>query len=97
MYQKCQIQEYHNKNRLSVCRILLLQRKPKPGCTKPSPGSRVGHRWPSRSAVFPNFPRLTREKMWGIHGRTCGFAVWLSEILKMHAKFQLAARVYIVA
>jgi len=31
------------------CRILLLQRKPKLGCTKPSTGlhrsPRVGHRW----------------------------------------------------
>ena len=33
---KRQIQNYQNKDRLSVCRILLLQRTPKLGCTKPS-------------------------------------------------------------
>jgi len=35
---KCQIQNYQNKNRLSVCTILLLQRKPKLGRTKLSIG-----------------------------------------------------------
>jgi len=29
-------------DRLSICRVLLLERKPKPGCTKPSTGPRVG-------------------------------------------------------
>jgi len=43
--QKCQIHNYQNKDRLSVCRILLLQRKPKLGRTKPSTGPRVGHGW----------------------------------------------------
>jgi len=33
MHQKCQIQDYQDKDRLSVCRILLLQRKL--GRTKP--------------------------------------------------------------
>jgi len=32
-----------NKDRLSIYRILLLQRKPKLGRTKPSTGPRVGH------------------------------------------------------
>jgi len=42
---------YQNKDRLSVCRILLLQRKPKLGSTKSSHGPyaargpRVGHSW----------------------------------------------------
>jgi len=48
---KCQIQDHQSKDRLSVCKILLLQRKPKLGHTKPSPGPhadaarrlRVGH------------------------------------------------------
>jgi len=34
-HQECQIQDYRNKDRLSVCRILLLKRKPKLGRTKP--------------------------------------------------------------
>jgi len=45
LHQKCQIQGYQNKERLSVCRILLLQRKPRLGSTKPSPGPRLGHSW----------------------------------------------------
>jgi len=40
---KCQIQDYQNKDKLSVYRILLLQRKPKPGHTKPSTGSHGAH------------------------------------------------------
>jgi len=39
MHQKCQLQDYQNKDRLSVYRILLLQRKFKLGRTKPSTGS----------------------------------------------------------
>jgi len=45
---KFQIEDHENKDRLSVCRILLLQRTPKLGRTKPSTGPRVGHscsRW----------------------------------------------------
>jgi len=33
---KCQIKIYQNKDGLSVCRILLLQRKPKLGCMRPA-------------------------------------------------------------
>ena len=36
--KKCQIQDYHNKNWLSVRGILSLQLKPKLGRTKPSTG-----------------------------------------------------------
>jgi len=42
MHQKYQIQDYQNKDKLSVYRI---QRKPKLGCTKPSTGLRVAHSW----------------------------------------------------
>jgi len=35
LHQKCQIQDYQNKNCLSVCRILSLQLKPKLGRSKP--------------------------------------------------------------
>jgi len=35
---KFQIEDYENKDRLSVCRIFSLQRTPKPGRTKPSTG-----------------------------------------------------------
>jgi len=35
-HQICQIQDYQNKDSLSVCGILLLQNKPKLGRTKPS-------------------------------------------------------------
>jgi len=48
---KRQIQNYQNKDRLSVCRILLLQRTPRLGRTKPSNGPHetrgpwVGHSW----------------------------------------------------
>jgi len=51
LHQKFQIQDYQNKDRLSVCKMLLLQRKPNLGRTKPSPGPhaawgpRVGHSW----------------------------------------------------
>jgi len=45
LQQKCQIHDYQNKDRLSVCRILSPQRKPKLGRTKPSIGPRVGHGW----------------------------------------------------
>jgi len=42
-------QDYQNKDRLSVCRLLILQQKPKLGCTKPSTGAtcgpQVGHSW----------------------------------------------------
>jgi len=38
LHQKCQIQAYQNKYRLSEYRILLLQPKPKLGRTKPSTG-----------------------------------------------------------
>jgi len=31
LHQKCQIQDYQNKDRLSVCRLLILQRKCKLG------------------------------------------------------------------
>jgi len=41
LHQKCQIQDYQNKDRLSVYRILLLQRTPKLGRTK----LRLGHMW----------------------------------------------------
>jgi len=41
--QKRQIDNYQNKDRLSVRRILLLQQKPKLGRTTPSTGTRVGH------------------------------------------------------
>jgi len=34
---------------LSVCRVLLVQQKPKLGCTKPSTGSWVGHNWSKSS------------------------------------------------
>jgi len=37
------MQDYQNKDRLSVSRILSLQRKPKLGRTKPLTGPRVGH------------------------------------------------------
>ena len=53
--KKCQIPDYLNKDKLSVCSILLLQRKPKLGRTKPSTGlhaargPRVGHSWISGS------------------------------------------------
>ena len=40
---KCQIQDYQNTDRLSVCRMLLLQRKSKLCRTKPSAWPRVGH------------------------------------------------------
>jgi len=46
---KSQVQDYQNKDRFSVCGILLLQPKPKLGRTKPSTGPhaargpRVGH------------------------------------------------------
>ena len=36
--QKCQVQDCQNKDRLSEYRMLLLQRKPKLGRTKPSTG-----------------------------------------------------------
>ena len=49
LHQKCQIQEYQNRNWLSVCRILSLQLKPEVGRTKPLTGPRVGHSW---SKVF---------------------------------------------
>ena len=48
---KHQIQNHQNMDRLSVCRIILLQRTPKLGRTKPSTGPhaargpRVGHSW----------------------------------------------------
>jgi len=35
---KFQIEDYENKDRLSVCRIFSLQRTPKVGRTKPSTG-----------------------------------------------------------
>jgi len=39
---KFQIEDYENKDRLSVCRIFsLVQRTPKLGRTKPSTGSQV--------------------------------------------------------
>jgi len=38
---KFQIEDYENKDRLSVCRIFSLQRTPKLGRTKPSTGSQV--------------------------------------------------------
>jgi len=38
MHQKCKIQDYQNKDRLSVCAILLIQWKPQLGHTKPSTG-----------------------------------------------------------
>jgi len=46
---KFQIEDYENKDRLSVCRLFSLQRTPKLGVTKPSTGQhaargpRVGH------------------------------------------------------
>jgi len=40
---KFQIEGYENKDRFSVCRILLLQRTPKLGRSKPSSGPWVGH------------------------------------------------------
>jgi len=51
--------EYHlhqNKDRLSVCSILLLQRKPKLGHTKPGTGPQVGH-------IFQCHDRLSSEIM----------------------------------
>jgi len=42
---KFQIEDYENKDRLSVCRIFSLQQTPKLGRTKPSTGPRVGHSW----------------------------------------------------
>jgi len=44
---KCQIEDYQNKDRLSVCRILflLLQRTPILSRTKTSTGSRAWHSW----------------------------------------------------
>jgi len=41
---KFQIEDYENKDRLSVWRIFSLQRTPKLGLTTPSTGPRVGHR-----------------------------------------------------
>jgi len=38
LHQKCQIQDYQTKDRLSVRGILLLQQKPKLGRTKYSAG-----------------------------------------------------------
>jgi len=38
LFQKCQIQDYQNKNWLSVCRMLSLQLKPKLGRKKPAIG-----------------------------------------------------------
>jgi len=42
---KFHIEDYENKDRLSVCRIFSPQRTPKLGRTKPSTGPRVGHSW----------------------------------------------------
>jgi len=39
----CQMEDCENKDRLSVCRVFLLQRTPKLDRTKPSTGLRVGH------------------------------------------------------
>jgi len=50
LHQKYRIQDYQNKDRVSVCRILLLQWKPKLGRTKPSTephAARIGHCWSS--------------------------------------------------
>jgi len=44
LHQKFQIQDYQTKDRLSVLRILLLQRKPKLGSTKHSTGPHVASR-----------------------------------------------------
>jgi len=44
LHHKCKIQDYQNKNWLSVCGILSLQLKRKQGHTKPSPGPLIGHR-----------------------------------------------------
>ena len=44
LHQKCQIQDYQNKDRLPVCRRHLLQRKPKLGRRKLSTGPHAGCR-----------------------------------------------------
>jgi len=73
LHQKCQTQDYQNKDRLSVCRLLLLQRKPKLGRTKPSTGPWVGHSW-CKAIVKP---KLALQKMhfWGgaTHKRDIGY------------------------
>jgi len=40
LHQKCQNQDYQNTDRFSVCRILLLQRKPKLGRMRMRPAGR---------------------------------------------------------
>jgi len=42
LHQKCKIKNYQNKDRLSVGRILLPQKKTKLGRTKPSTGPHAG-------------------------------------------------------
>jgi len=49
---KCQIQDYQIKDRMSVCKILLLQWKPKLGRTKLSTGSHATVGFDIAGSVF---------------------------------------------
>jgi len=56
MQQKCEILDNQNMDKVSVCRILLLQPTPKLGRTKPSTGPHAGRGLDT--AVLDNCIRL---------------------------------------
>jgi len=65
LHHNCQIEDYQNKDKLSVCRIFSLQLKPKLGRIKPSTGPhaackpRVGHSCSRPYTLKCNWQRCT--------------------------------------
>ena len=59
------IQKYQNKEKLSVCRILLLQRQPKLGRIKPSTRPNVARGWDVTRDGFTHRPWPRVPRIWG--------------------------------